>query len=67
MIEAKIGINVKDYNDLVSELENAKLIDNGNILVLTDSKDGVSSYLGYENFKVFCNSLISKYLEKPKI
>lgn len=65
-IETKVEMIAKDCKNLISELENAKLIDNGNVLVLTDSKDGVSSYLGYENFRIFCDSLISKYLRKGK-
>ena len=62
--EAIIGITISNHDNLISELENAKLIDNGNILVLTDSKDGVSSYVGYENFRIFCNQLVCKYLSK---
>ena len=60
--EAIIGITLSNHDNLISELENAKLFDNGNILVLTDSENGVSSYVGYENFRIFCDQLICNYL-----
>jgi len=60
--EAIVGVTKENYDNLTTQLEHATLKDNGNVLVLTDSKDGVSSYIGYENFRIFCERLL-KYLE----
>jgi len=61
--EAIIGITLANHDNLIFELENAKLLD-GNVFVLIDSKNGVSSYVGYRNFRIFCDELIHKYLKK---
>ena len=60
-----VEIKDKDRRALINELINAELIDKGKVLVLMEYKDvGVSGYLGYENFRVFCDELVRKYLNK---
>jgi len=65
-IEAKVIMIAKDCENLISELENARLIDSGEILVRKYKDVGVTGYIGYESFSVFCQGLINKYLRKPE-
>ena len=63
-VEAKIEILAKDYENLISELKNAKMWDDGTIVEVTGNKDGITYYMGYDSFRCFCDSLILKYLKK---
>lgn len=65
-IEAKIEMITKDCENLINELKIAGQKTDGTIFVVTGTKDGTTHYMGYENFRCFCDALIKKYLEKPK-
>ena len=63
-VEAKIEILAKDYENLISELKSAKMWDDGTIVEVTGTENGITYYMGYDSFRCFCDSLILKYLKK---
>ena len=66
-IEAKVEIIAKDYENLIHELENAEPLEDGRVLVPANTKDiGVIGYMGYGDFRCFCDELIRKYLRKKE-
>ena len=65
-IIAKIEMIEKDCENLISELKNAKMWDDGTIVEVTGTENGITYYMGYDSFRCFCDSLILKYLKKDK-
>lgn len=65
-IIAKVEMIAEDCKNLISELEIAEQKADGTIFVVTGTKDGATCYIGYDNFRCFCDSLILKYLKRSK-
>ena len=65
-IIAKVEMIAEDCKNLISELEIAEQKADGTIFIVTGNKDGATCYIGYDNFRCFCDSLILKYLKRSK-
>lgn len=59
-----IEVLEKDQENLMSELRIAEQKKDGSIFVVTGTENGATHYLGYDNFRCFCNSLLKKYFTK---